>query len=276
MFPLPFLNCFPGGNRRGLRSKQRTRVYNDAVWSLNWLSGTAPLGPPPGNPANQNGHEVAARSRRFFVTAPTSVGAPVPEVALKELLRGRGVYEVAPRVWISRHTVRTWCHYQRVWMDLRNSLTCCRQRFPFFWTAKMSLCEGRGKRRTLSLKTGGVVKPYMDSVLRHNKKRYLTFLRQLLSRGMLNFVEWAKTLAGVFFLCGSRRRQSYGVLQTRDQETCSSRFLLRWACALRKLFPGSRLNETISGFLMSNRFLLVSPASHGAGYGRRVGLFSTA
>ena len=29
---------------------------------------------------------------------------------------------------------------------------------------------------------GGVVKPYMDSVLRHNKKRYLTFLRQLLSR----------------------------------------------------------------------------------------------
>ena len=63
----------------------------------------------------------------------------------------------------------------------------------------MSLCEGRGKRRTLSLKTGGVVKPYMDSVLRHNKKRYLTFLRQLLSGGMLNFVEWAKTLAGVFF-----------------------------------------------------------------------------
>ena len=39
---------------------------------------------------------MAAGLRRLVATAPTSVGAPVPEVALKELLRGRGVYEVGP------------------------------------------------------------------------------------------------------------------------------------------------------------------------------------
>ena len=47
---------------------------------------------------------------------------------------------------------------------------------------------------------GGVVRSYMDSALKYNKKRYLTFLRQLLSRGMLNFVERAKARAGVFFV----------------------------------------------------------------------------
>ena len=52
---------------------------------------------------------------------------------------------------------------------------------------------------------GGVVKPHMDSALRHNKKRYLTFPRQLLSRGMLNFVERAKSCAGVFFVWKSSK-----------------------------------------------------------------------
>ena len=35
VFPLPFLNLCPGGSRRGLRSKQGTHLYNDAVCSLN-------------------------------------------------------------------------------------------------------------------------------------------------------------------------------------------------------------------------------------------------
>ena len=39
----------------------------------------------------------------------------------------------------------------------------------------------------------------MDSALRHNRKRYLAFLRQLRSRGVLKFVEQAKAHAGVFF-----------------------------------------------------------------------------
>ena len=40
--------------------------------------------------------EVAGRLRRLVFSAPTSAEPPVPEVALRELLRGRGVYEVGP------------------------------------------------------------------------------------------------------------------------------------------------------------------------------------
>ena len=82
--------CFfcDGSSRRALRSEQRTRMYNDAVWALNWLFGTAAWGP------DKKGNEVAARLRRLVFTVPTSAEAPVPEAALWELLRGRGVYEV--------------------------------------------------------------------------------------------------------------------------------------------------------------------------------------
>ena len=53
---------------------------------------------------------------------------------------------------------------------------------------------------------GGVVRPYVDSALRHNKKRYPTFLRQLRSRGMLKFVERAKARAGVFVWKSSKTK----------------------------------------------------------------------
>ena len=77
--------------------KQRTCLYSGAVWSPNWLTGTAAWGLLPSRSAEPKGLDVAARLRRLVVTAPTSVEAPAPEVALKELLRGRGRLRGGPR-----------------------------------------------------------------------------------------------------------------------------------------------------------------------------------
>ena len=117
----------------------------------------------------------------LVVTAPTSVGAPAPEKALKELLRGRG----AQRVWISRHTVQPWCL-----LPLE---------VPIFLDGEHELMRRTREETRALVEDGGAVKPYMDSTLRHNRKRYQTCRRQLRCRGMLNFVELAKARAGVFF-----------------------------------------------------------------------------
>ena len=85
-----------GRGRGGLKSKQRICFHNDAVWCLAWLSGTAARSPPPSHPAEPKGQGVASRLRRSVMTAPMSAGALALEVALKELLREREVYEVGP------------------------------------------------------------------------------------------------------------------------------------------------------------------------------------
>ena len=155
MFPLPFLIFCSGGNRRVLRSKQRTRFYKDAVWSLNWLSRTGAWGLPPGNPADQSGHQVAARLRRLVVTTPTSVGALVPDVALTELLRGRGVYEVGPSGVDLAPYLSNLVSLPASLVNLHNSLTCCRQRFAFFWMANVSFCEGLREVTNALVEDGG-------------------------------------------------------------------------------------------------------------------------
>ena len=62
---------------------------------------------------------------------------------------------------------------------------------------------------------GGVVRPNMDSALRHNKKWCLTLLRQLLSRGMLNIVERTKARAGVFFVWKSAKTKLRWIIDAR-------------------------------------------------------------
>ena len=98
-------------------------------------------------------------------------------------------------MWISRHTVRTWCRCPRVSRGLRISLTCFHQRFAYFDGEHELMRRTREETRAL-VEDGGVVRPYMDSALRHNRKRYLTFLRQLRSRDVLKFVEQARV-----FIC---------------------------------------------------------------------------
>ena len=123
VFLLHSLDFSDGRGRRGLRSKQRKCLYNDAVWSPNRLTGTATWGLPPSRPAEPKGQDVAARRqlKRLF-----------RRWLSRRCSEDDGSKRWAPRVWISRHTVRTWCHCLRTWMDLRNSLTFCRQRFAFF------------------------------------------------------------------------------------------------------------------------------------------------
>ena len=270
MFPLRSLEFSDGRGRGGLRSKQRTCLYNDAVWSLNWLSGTAAWGLPPSRHAERKGQAVAARFR-LVVTAPTSVGAPALEVALKELLRGRGVYEVGP-AGVDLAPYRS--NLVSLPPNLEGSPNLAGllpPEVPIFLEGEHELMRRTREETRALVEDGGTIKPYMDSALRHNKKRYLTFLRHLRSRGMLKFVERAKARAG-FFLSGSLPRPSYNSSSTLDPERCSSKFLLRSSCVLLRLFQESRLNGTTSGLLMKNRFLLAFQGSAGAGSGRCVGL----
>ena len=123
---------------------------------------------------------------------------------------------------------------------------------------------------------GGVLKLYMDSVLRHNKKRYLTFLRQLLSRGMLNFVERTEGLRWSLF-CVEVVEDKATVYHGRETgKHVFHRCFRRWSCALQRLFPGSRLNVTISGPFDEQPVRPGLSQPCGAGYGRRVWLFPSA
>ena len=207
------------------------------------------------------GEEVAARLRRLVVTAPTSVGAPAPETALKELLRGRGVCEVAPS-GVDLAPYRS--NLVSLPADLEGSPNLADLLPPdarVFLDGEHELMRRTREETRALVEDGGVVRPSMDSALRHNKKRYLTLLRQLRSRGMLNFVEQAKARAGEFFCLEVLQKTSCDSLSMVDREICSSRFLLQWACVLLRLFPESRLSVMIIGLLMENRFLLLFQGS---------------
>ena len=118
----------------------------------------------------------------------------------------------------------------------------------------------------------GVVRPYMDSALRHNRKRYLTFLRQLRSRGVLKFVEQAKAHAGVCFLSGSLLKTSSDSSLTLDREICSSRLSLPWVCVRLRHFLELRSNGTICGLMMKNDSSQSFTDPHGVEIGRRARL----
>ena len=101
----------------------------------------------------------------------------------------------------------------------------------------------------------------MDSALRHHKERYLTFLRQLRSKGMLKFVEWAKAQAGVF-LSVNLPRPSCDLSSMLDWEICSSKFLLWSNCVPLRLSQESRLNLLL--FLLRKNLFL--PALQGSAW----------
>ena len=187
--------------------------------------------------------DVAARLRRLVVTAPTSVGAPAPEKALTELLRGRG----AQRVWISRHTVQPWCL-----LPLE---------VPIFLDGEHELMRRTREETRALVEDGGAVKPYIDSTLRHNKKRNQTCRRQLWCRSMLNFVDLAKARAGVFF-CRDVIHDKVTIHRQRSTgKLCSSKSLLGPDCVLLRHVPKSKLNGTISRLLTKKRFLLAFQGS---------------
>ena len=182
----------------------------------NSLSGAAAWGRPSSRPADQNGQGVAARLRRVVMTTQTSVGAPSPEVALKELLRGQGVYEVgAAGVDLAPHR----SNLVSLAASLEGSPNLADLLPPevrfFLGVGEQELMRRTREETRAHVEDGGVVSPYMDSALRHNRKRYLTFLRQLRSRGILNFVEQAKAHAGVFFVWKSFKTKLRFIIDAR-------------------------------------------------------------
>ena len=130
----------------------------------------------------------------------------------------------------------------------------------FRWrTGAFAKNGGRGECKTV-----GVSQPFMDSAFMHNKKRYLIFLQQLRSRGILNFVERANSRAGVFFVWKSSKTELRWIIDARPGNMFF-KAPLRWLCVLQRLFQGSRLNDTISVRSTNSGSLLSLPASSAAG-----------
>ena len=107
LFPLPFLSFCDGSSRRALRSKQRTRMYNDVVWSLNCFLGLLRGDLYPAIPRDRRG---------MMWQLACTVWSSRHRRQLKRLVRRRlsGSCSEAeestrwtPWVWISRQSVRT-------------------------------------------------------------------------------------------------------------------------------------------------------------------------
>ena len=106
---------------------------------------------------------------------------------------------------------------------------------------------------------GGVVKPYTDSALRHHKKRYLTFLRQLRSKGMLKFVEAGKGPGWRVFVSKSPKTKSRFII---DSRLGNGFFKVPSAVKLCSSETFSRIEvETTCGLMRKNLFLLAFQGS---------------
>ena len=113
------------------------REHNEAVLCLNWMAcgrWTSSPSPPDAMQA-----EVTARIRRLVHEQPPPVDAPSEEAALKELLRGRSIYEPTAAASLAP--------YQPGMVSLPNDLSSapdllalCPDHARFSWRATVSAC----------------------------------------------------------------------------------------------------------------------------------------
>ena len=208
--------------------------------------------PATGNRADLNGHEVAARLRRSVVTAPASVGAPAPEVALKEFRRGRGVYEVVDLAPYRSNLVSLAAN-----LDGSPKLAhLLPPKFAFFLDGENELMRRTREETNAVVVDSGCVKPYAHA----QQETLLDFSATAAFQGMLNFVERAKARAGVFFCVEVVEDKTPLYFRRETRKHLLQNSFICWLVLFGDLFPGSRLNGTISSPLMLNRFTVALPS----------------
>ena len=205
LFPLPMLELETACNlplSRGCRQRigRRRAVIertNDAISSLNWLSGSSARDVAQRHVSPAQAAAITRIQRAVEDSAPTEPLLP-PHEAARTLLRTQAGYGLDDT---------TVAPFQDGKVSLPSSAVSCPR--------AVDLLGGRARTSLENFETEilrsdadvwqhdaleGRVEPYMDVVLSKNKKMYLNFVKDLISRGVVRWCRFAKERTTLFFV----------------------------------------------------------------------------
>ena len=193
-FPLPLFRDPEASDIK--RSGELQRLVNDALWALNWLDGRqscrARRRRAVDDAVSRMHAQVIARaqgaSSRWITRRDKALGsseAPCAssEAALQRLLKGRGVYEGAgsqnnlapcclPRISLPDSLETAPNLVSRVPPDV----------LPFLQGEQERMLRSSAERQTI-VENGDLIKPYMDPLLRQNRRTLVRLVKKLLRVG---------------------------------------------------------------------------------------------
>ena len=173
-------------------------AVNDCVSSLNYMA----LGPrwtEPVVPRNEMQAAVVDRVARLTSEWALDAGSPKCQEALNTVLRGRGLYD-------GSSAAANLASFSMSRLSLPDSVADCpplvqllpEELRPLLKDGCSSMLLPRDEFvREIAAKP--MVQPYVDPVLAHDSKRYLSFVKSVLKRELISFTRHCKELAGVFF-----------------------------------------------------------------------------
>ena len=220
------------GRRRQIRETER-----EAVLGLNWMAGKSSfLHGTDGTPDLLQA-EVLDRIHILATEAGDLGGLdrmPVPEAALRELLRGRSDYQ-QPDVPVAL------APYKLERVSLPSSLHGLPQAEELLPESTRRYLQGEEPM----LRDGDIEdapRPYWDPVLARSQKHYKAFIRKLHSIGMLQYTTTPKNEVGVFFVHKSDKEHIRLIVDARSANVrfrdppgvslCSSEGFSRIECQL--------------------------------------------
>ena len=203
-FPLARLAALPawcdvGGPRH---SRRILRDVNEAIESLNWLSGCRRRVRRAGPCAERQlvHDEILERVVAAVLSRPRPASAPLPEEALKELLRGRGLYPGTETAFANLAAFREEA------VSLPNSVLTAPYLDELLPPDALAYLEGFEERMLISQEGMASraeeesVRVHSDRTLMGSRRRYGRFVRQLCARGLVDFTLSPVEVVGVFFV----------------------------------------------------------------------------
>ena len=115
------------------------RQVTETLTALNWMAGYAGATEAPCEPDPLQ-KEVIVRVEGLVRDQEPTERPPAPEAALKELLKGRSLYEGGPAARLLPPTSRSSCRSRRTLAVARVLMTFCRKRLATTWRRIMSRC----------------------------------------------------------------------------------------------------------------------------------------
>ena len=171
----------------------------DAVRSLNWLNGCDLFGDYPGEPDNMQQGVIEAAQGLVQLQQRGADAPPSSRAALDELLRGRAIYGCG-------EAGNSLAPYQQGRVSLPDSVAGSPAVEEVCGALGQFFLAGDGERmrrsvddaqRTLKYKS---IRVYSDPNLVKYRRRYKTFVKDLLGRGLLTIVGDVIEQVGIFFV----------------------------------------------------------------------------
>ena len=203
LFPLPCCEVGAGPSRRLARRgqqkvKRRTAVWRQAAMTCaawNWMAGHEAAPPA----SSLSVAQQCAQSRALECASLVPPPEESKEAALGALLRSDGGYDPTSGVG-DLATFRQGSVSLPVDVSDSPALAELAPRSTLEKTESLE-CMLRPQSEVMALDDSlGVVTPYMDPVLGGDRQRYIDFLEDLDSRGLLSWSQQPKVLCSVFFV----------------------------------------------------------------------------